>query len=181
MTVIAYLHTPIDADHLRNLLIGLDATVTVNDDGVLVIEANDRMVTTTGPESIDMHNYDSEPDPLVCVVCWEPVEYVKDRGLIHSDPMYFKRSSKWHDATLTPPERHSKDDVTAALESDRPQALEPPVGTVVRCFGCGNVYVHKADGWVDTDNRAKGLAWDELGRPSCGPLRVIYRSEADGA
>jgi hypothetical protein len=38
MTVLAYLHTPIDAHYLRTLLIGLDAVVTVNDDGILVIE-----------------------------------------------------------------------------------------------------------------------------------------------
>lgn len=41
MTVIAYLATPIDAHHLRTLLIGLDAVVSVNDIGFLVIETPD--------------------------------------------------------------------------------------------------------------------------------------------
>ena len=65
---------------------------------------------------------------------------------------------------LTPTD--SNDSVTAALE--------PPVGSVVRCEGCGNVYVHKRDGWVDTDSRMYGIPWDKLQRPSCGPLRVVY-------
>lgn len=49
MTVLAYLHTPIDAHYLRTLLIGLDAVVTVNDDGVLVIEVPTGAETTHSP------------------------------------------------------------------------------------------------------------------------------------
>ena len=59
--------------------------------------------------------------------------------------------------------------------SPKPDQTEPPVGSVVRCEGCGNVFVRKADGWVNTDDDSRGLAWVGLAAPACGPLRVIYR------
>ena len=74
MTVIAYLATPIDAHYLRTLLIGLDATVTVNADGVLVIAVPDSpasRTTTTTPvlqafrdwSSSEDQAYDEKPCP----------------------------------------------------------------------------------------------------------------------
>ena len=68
----------------------------------------------------------------------------------------------------TPPER---------AETYQPDT-EPPAGSVVRCEGCGNVYVHKPHGWMDTDDGGRGLAWVGLAAPSCGPLRVIYTGGA---
>lgn len=102
------------------------------------------------------------PDkPLLCAVCGEPVG-VGDDGPYHTR---IPTGPDWrHAATLTPPER------AEPYQRD----TEPPVGSVVRCLGCGNVYVHKADGWVNTDDGSRGLAWEGLQRSYCGPLRVIY-------
>lgn len=134
----------------------------------------DRLVTDLMPPP------KREPDPLLCAVCGEPVIAFQGRW----------RHRDWgthnHAATLTPPETsphpverrvRSGTEVwtsVAPAGEEHGAPTEPPIGSVVRCSGCGNVYVHKADGWVNTDDRAKGLAWDELPRPSCGPLRVIY-------
>lgn len=54
---------------------------------------------------------------------------------------------------------------------------EPPVGSVARCTGCGNVYVHKDNGWVDTDDLAWGQPWSKIRTSYCGPVKVIYKPE----
>lgn len=56
---------------------------------------------------------------------------------------------------------------------------EPPVGAVVRCTGCGNVYIHKPHGWWNTDDGSMSPSLEGIKRPSCGPLRVIYTPEED--
>ena len=58
-----------------------------------------------------------------------------------------------------------------------PWVVGPPRGSVVRCVGCGNVYVHKPHGWLNTDDGSTSPSLDGIKRPSCGPLRVIYTPE----
>lgn len=185
MTVIAYLATPIDADILRNLLIGLDATVTVNDDGILVIETNDQNVEPIDKIiKIDMESWRGETHTAI----YQPsVTSATDvRATFEYTYPGFKDYDSPEDAVYdaTHDDPCDCDDCRSVpiptetpevLESDADIPTEPPVGSVIRCEGCGNVYVHKPHGWVDADNRAKDLAWDELQRPLCGPLRVIYR------
>lgn len=109
---------------------------------------------------------ESGTEPLRCAVCGEPVGF---EASPEAPPVLWHLGYKGvpvssdHAATLTPPERAETYDADT----------EPPIGSVVRCEGCGNVYVHRPRGWLDTDS---GLShwWDELPRPSCGPLRVIY-------
>lgn len=104
-----------------------------------------------------------EPDPLVCAVCGEPVLMA---GPLADRPVHFitNHSTRTHAATLTAPEP------AETYQAD----TEPPVGSVVRCEGCGNVFVHQTCGWLDTD-RCIGTTWKAMQSGEfCDPLTVIY-------
>ena len=150
MTVITYLATPIDARYLRSLLIGLiglDATVTVNEDGVLVIEVPDvPMIRTSGQTTTATAAFAAFKE-------WESPE---DEAYEHLDPCDCDE--------CRPIVMHNYDS-------------EPSVGAVVRCTGCGNVYIHKPHGWWNTDDGSTSPSLDGIKRRSCGPLFVIYTPE----
>ena len=90
---------------------------------------------------------------------------------------YYKEA---HDAFCTCDGCNERHGAPVKVEpSSNPTQTEPPVGAVARCFGCGNVYVHKADGWVDSDDMRWGRAWADIARSFCGPVKVIYNPEED--
>ena len=64
-------------------------------------------------------------------------------------------------------------------EESRVTQTEPPVGAVARCFGCGNVYVHRPTGWLNTDRPWRTDSWQDIANSFCGPVKVVYTPEED--